>query len=71
MFEELLKGIVDLKIEGMRRADERPSTSDWGCIWCDDATHVWRCDEYKEALHCDLIYYEGNHMYSLDSQNPL
>jgi hypothetical protein len=72
MLEELLKGIVDLKIAGMRRADERPSTSNWHSIWCNDAIHVWRrCNEYKEALHCDLIYYEGNNIYSVDSQKQL
>jgi hypothetical protein len=70
--EQLLIGIADLKIVGMRRADERPSTSDRCCIWCDDATHDWRrCDEYKEALRRDLIYYKGNHIHSMDSRKPL
>jgi hypothetical protein len=72
VLEQLLKGIEDLKIAGIRRADERPSTSDRRCIWCDDATHDWRrCDEYKEALRRDLIYYEGNRIHSMDSRKPL
>jgi hypothetical protein len=72
VLEQLLKGIADLKIAGMRRADERPSTSDRRCIWCDDATHDWRrCDEYKEALRRDLIYYEGKRIHSMDSRKLL
>jgi hypothetical protein len=67
MLEQLIKEIADLKIAGMRRADERPSTSDRRCIWCDDATHDWRrCYGYNASLLRDLIYYEGNHIHSMD-----
>jgi hypothetical protein len=61
VLEELLKGIADLKITVMRRADEQPSTSDRHCIWYDDVTHDWRrCDENKKVIYRGLVYYEGN-----------
>ena len=35
------------------------TTTDQRCIWCDSAEHDQRdCDEHKEALRRDLIYYE-------------
>jgi protein-L-isoaspartate O-methyltransferase len=56
VLEQLLKGIVDLEIEIMRRADEQLSTSDRHHILCDDAMQNWRrCDEYKEVLRHDLV----------------
>ena len=40
------------------------------CIWCNSTEHDWRdCDEHKEALRRDLIYYEGDWIHSMDSQN--
>jgi hypothetical protein len=72
MLEQLLKGIANLKIAVLRRADEQPSTLDQCCIWCDDAMHDWRrCDDYKEALRQELVHYEGNRIHSTDSRKAL
>ena len=55
--------------------EERPATSryrDSRCIWCDNAEHVPRnCNELKEALRRDLVYYEGGRLHSMDSHKPL
>ena len=60
--EQLLQGMKDIKIAIVKMA-ERPATSryrDSWCIWCDSAEHVPRnCNELKEALRHDLVYYEG------------
>ena len=65
----------NLKIAMVKKSDDRPTSSkytDRRCIWCDSAEHDRRdCDEHKEALRRDLIYYEGNRIHSMDSRKPL
>ena len=71
----MLKDMENLKIVMVKKSDNRPTSSkytDCRCIWCDSTEHDRRdCDEHKEALRRDLIYYEGNRIHSMDSQKPL
>ena len=73
--EQLLKEMENLKIAMVKKSDDRPTSSkytDRRCIWCDSAEHDRRdCDDHKEALRRDLIYYEGNRIHSMDSRKPL
>ena len=73
--EQLLKDMENLKIAMVKKSEDRPSGSkymDRRCIWCDSTEHDRRdCDEHKEALRRDLIYYEGNRIHSMDSRKPL
>jgi hypothetical protein len=56
MMEQILKGMEDLKIAIVKKSEDVPRR----CIWCDSAEHDRKeCDEHKEALRRDLIYYEG------------
>ena len=62
--EQLLNEMENLKIAMVKKSDDCPTRSkymDRRCIWCDSNEHDRRdCDEHKEALRRDLIYYEGN-----------
>ena len=64
MMAQLLKEMENLKIAMVKKSEDRPTRSkymDRRCIWCDSIEHDRRdCDEHKEALRRDLIYYEGN-----------
>ena len=75
MVEQLLKEMENLKIVMVKKSDDRPTSSkymDRRCIWCDSTVHDRKdCDEHKEALRRDLIYYEGNWIHSMDSWKPL
>ena len=57
---QLLKGIEDLKT-AMVKTVERPARyRDSHHIWCDSADHIHRdYEDLKEALQCDMVYYEG------------
>ena len=72
--EQLLKEMENLKIAMVKKSDDHPTSSkymDRWCIWCDNTEHDRRdCDEHKEALPRDLIYYEGNRIHSMDSRRP-
>ena len=71
MVEQLLREMENLKIAMVKKLDDRPTSSkymDHRCIWCDSTEHDRRdCDEHKEALRRDPIYYEGNRIRSMDS----
>ena len=73
--EQLLKEMENLKIAMVKKSDDRPTSSkytDRRYIWCDSAEHDrMDCDEHKETLRRDLIYYEGNRIHSMDSRKPL
>ena len=75
MMEQILKGMEDLKIAIVKKSEDRPTSSkyvDRRCIWCDSAEHDRKeCDEHKEALRRDLIYYEGGRIHSMESRKPL
>ena len=75
MVEQFLKGMEDLKIIIVKKTEDRAKSSkymDRQCIWCDSTEHDRKdCDEHKEALRWDLIYYEGNVIHSMDSRKPL
>ena len=70
-----MKEMENLKIVIVKKLDDRPTSSkymDRQCIWCDSTEHDQRdCDEHKETLRRDLIYYEGNRIHSIDSRKPL
>ena len=73
--EQLRKEMENLKIAMVKKSEDRSATSKYAdrrCIWCDSSEHDRRdCDEHKEALRRDLIYYEGNRIHSMDSRKPL
>ena len=73
--EQLLKEMENLKIAMVKKSDDRLASSkymDRRCIRCDSTEHDQRdCDEHKEAIRPDLIYYEGNWIHSMDSRKPL
>ena len=67
-----IEGMEDQKITMVKKSEDRLTSSkykDRRCIWCDSTEHVLKnCDEHKEALKWDLIYYEANKIHSMDSQ---
>ena len=75
MVEQILKGMEDLKIAMVKKLEDSLS----GCRFpyyrcnCYDSTmHNQKdCDEHKEALKHDLIYYEGNRIHSMDFRKLL
>jgi hypothetical protein len=70
--EQLLKDMENLKIASVKKSEDRSKYMNRRCMWCDSAEHNQRdCDERKEALRRDLIYYEGNRIHLMDTQKPL
>jgi hypothetical protein len=70
--EQLLKDMENLKIASVKKSEDRSKYTDRRCMWCDSGEHNQRdCDECKEALRRDLIYYEGNRIHSMDTRKPL
>ena len=74
MVEQLLKEIENLKIAMVKKSEDRPASSkymDFQCIWCNSTERDQKdCDEHKEALRRDLIYYEGNQIHSMNLGSP-
>ena len=72
--EQLLKSFEDLRIAVVKTM-ERPAVPrfrDSRCMWCDSAEHVpTGCEELKEALRRDLVYWESGRLHSMDSRKPL
>jgi hypothetical protein len=73
--DQLAKSLEDLKIAFVKKDDEiRANTrfKDRRCIWCDSTDHGrGDCEEHKEALRQDLIYYDGNRIHSTETRQPL
>ena len=73
--DQLAKSLEDLKIAILKKDEETRSFSrlkDRRCIWCDSADHGrGDCEEHKEALSRDLIYYDGNRIHSTEMRQPL
>jgi hypothetical protein len=70
--EQLLKDMENLKIAMVKKSEDRSKYKDRRCMWCDSAEHDQRaCDERKETLRRDLIYYEGNRIHLMDTRKPL
>ena len=73
--EQLLREMENLKLVMVKKSEDRPASSKYmesRCIWCDSTEHDRKdCDEHKEALLRDDIYYEGNRIHSMDSRKPL
>ena len=71
MVEQLPKDMENLKISMVKKLEDCPTSSkymDMRCIWCNNTMHDQKdCDEHKEALRRNLIYYEGNQIHSMDS----
>ena len=69
--EQWLKEMENLKIAMVKNSEDRPTSfkyMDRRCVWCDSTKHDRKdCDEHKEALRRDLIYYEENQIHSMDS----
>ena len=73
--DQLAKSLEDLKIAFVKKDEEMKADSrfkDRRCIWCDSTDHGrGDCEEHKEALRRDLIYYEGNRIHSTETRQPL
>ena len=65
--EQLLKEMENLQICMLKKSEDCPTV-----LGIRTNEHDQKeCNELKEALWWDLIYYEGNQIHSMDTRKPL
>ena len=79
LLHELVKGMKDLSIKVTKLESRQSSTSSrqgggivQRCMWCDSVDHQKKdCQEHKDALKNDKIYYQDGKIHSTETRQPL
>ena len=79
LLHELVKGMKDLSIKVTKLESRQSSTSSrqgggivQRCMWCDSVDHEKKdCQEHRDALSHDRIYYQDGKIHSMETRQPL
>ena len=79
LLHELVKGMKDLSIKVTKLESGQSSSSSWQgggvvrrCMWCDSVDHQKKdCQEHRDALKHDKIYYQDGKIHSTETRQPL
>ena len=79
LLHELVKGMKDLSIKVTKLEPRQSSTSSRQgggivrrCMWCDKVDHQKKdCQEHRDALNHDKIYYQDGYVHSTETRQPL